>query len=60
MIVARLTERDDVTKSLLRGAPRLGLVLGPAPARAGPDDIIQTGTVECLLVRMWNNTGNLG
>jgi len=31
-----LTEHDDVIKSLLRGAPRLGLVLGPAPARAGP------------------------
>jgi len=26
-----LTEHDDVIKSLLRGAPRLGLALGPAP-----------------------------
>jgi len=30
-IVTRLTERDDVIKSLLREAPRLGLALGPAP-----------------------------
>jgi len=29
-IVTRLTEHDDVIKSLLRGAPRLGLALGPA------------------------------
>jgi len=29
--VTRLTEHDDVIKSLLRGAPRLGLALGPAP-----------------------------
>jgi len=36
MILTRLTEHDDVIKSLLRGAPRLGLALGPAPARAGP------------------------
>jgi len=36
-MVTRLTEHDDVIKSLLRGAPRLGLALGPAPARAGPD-----------------------
>jgi len=36
--IARLTEHDDVMKPLLRGAPRLGLALGPAPARAGPDD----------------------
>jgi len=34
-VMARLTERDDVTTPLLRGAPRLGLALGPAPARAG-------------------------
>jgi len=31
-----LTEHDDVIKSLFRGAPRLGVVLGPASARAGP------------------------
>jgi len=37
MIVIRLTEHDDVIKSLLKGAPRLGLPLGPASARAGPD-----------------------
>jgi len=36
-IVTQLTEHDDVIKSLLRGAPRLGLALAPAPARAGPD-----------------------
>jgi len=29
---------DDVITPLLRGAPRLGLALGPAPARAGPDN----------------------
>jgi len=29
-IVTRLTEHDDVIKSLLRGVPRLGLALGPA------------------------------
>jgi len=28
-IVTWLTEHDDVTKSLLRGAPRLGFTLGP-------------------------------
>jgi len=32
-----LTEHDGVKKALLTGAPRLGLALGPAPARAGPD-----------------------
>jgi len=32
-----LTEHDDVIKLLLSGAPRLGLALGPASARAGPD-----------------------
>jgi len=35
-IATRLTEHDDVVKSLLRGAPHLGLALGPASARAGP------------------------
>jgi len=33
--IARLTEHDDVIKPLLRGASRLGLALGPAPAKAG-------------------------
>jgi len=33
-IVQRLTEHDDVIKPLLKGGPRLGLALGPAPARA--------------------------
>jgi len=32
-----LTEHSDVITPLLRGAPRLDLGLGPAPARAGPD-----------------------
>jgi len=36
-IVTRLTKHDDEIKSLLRGAPRLGLALGPTSARAGPD-----------------------
>jgi len=31
-----LTEHDDVITPLLRGAPRLSLASGPAPARAGP------------------------
>jgi len=31
-----LTEHDDVIKSLLRGAPCLGLALGAASARVGP------------------------
>ena len=35
-IVTRLTEHGDVIISLLRGAPRLGLALAPALARAGP------------------------
>jgi len=30
-IVTQLSEHDDVMQSLLRGAPRLGLALGPAP-----------------------------
>jgi len=41
-IVTRLTEHDDVNKSLLRGAPRPGLALGPAPARAGPAYSVST------------------
>jgi len=36
-----LTEHDDVITPLLRGAPRLGLALGPAPARAGPAPSIE-------------------
>jgi len=36
-IVTRLTEHDDVIKSLLRGAPRPGLALGPASAGAGTE-----------------------
>jgi len=32
-----LTEHDDVITPLLRGGPRLGVALGTAPARAGPD-----------------------
>jgi len=35
-IVTRLTEHDDVIKSLLRGSPRPGLALGPEFTRAGP------------------------
>jgi len=31
-----VTEHDDAITPLLRGAPHLGLALGPAPARAGP------------------------
>jgi len=31
-----LTEHSDVITPLLRRAPRLGLALGPASARAGP------------------------
>jgi len=34
--IAQLTEHEDVIKLLLRGAPHLGLALGPAPAMAGP------------------------
>jgi len=34
--VSRLTEHYDVITPLLRGAPRLGLALGPTHARAGP------------------------
>jgi len=33
--MARLTEHDDVITPLLRWAPRLGLALGPALAKAG-------------------------
>ena len=38
--IVRLTEHDDVIKPPLRGAPRLGLALGPAPARASPEGAI--------------------
>ena len=31
---AELTENDDGITPLIRGAPRLGLALGTAPARA--------------------------
>jgi len=34
--VPRLTEHDDVITPLLRGAPRLGLALGPALAKDVP------------------------
>jgi len=36
MVIVRLTDHDDVRTQLVRGAPRLGLALGSAPARAGP------------------------
>jgi len=36
-VIVRLTEQDDVITPLLRGAPRLGLALGPALAKAGPE-----------------------
>jgi len=46
-----LTEHDDVIKPLLRGAPRLSLALGPAPARAGPvDDNIKTPEISGFAV----------
>ena len=44
-IVTRLTEHDEVIKSLLRGAPRLGLALGLGPARAGHDRRLQNSQV---------------
>jgi len=34
-VIVRLTEQDDVLAPLLGWAPRLGLVLGPALAKAG-------------------------
>jgi len=37
--MARLADHDDVIAPLVRGAPRLGLALGPTPARAGPDHV---------------------
>jgi len=37
MVVEWLTEQDDVIKPLLRGDPRRGLALSPAPAGAGPE-----------------------
>jgi len=33
-VIPRLTAHGDVITPLLRGAPRLGLALGPAPASA--------------------------
>jgi len=47
-----LTEHDDVIKSLLRGAPRLGLALGLASVRAGPayDANKSIGMAQNLLV----------
>jgi len=42
-IVTRLTECDDVIKSLFRGAPRLGRALGPVSVRAGPGDEVIKG-----------------
>jgi len=48
-----LTEHDDVITPLLRGAPRLGLALGPAPARADPVPIndLRLGKVGLRFVR---------
>jgi len=35
-VITQSTEHDDVITPLRREALRLGLALGPAPARAGP------------------------
>jgi len=56
--MARLTEHDDVIKPLLRGAPRQGLALGPAPARAGPILTI-LNPVATLVVALSNNNNYL-
>jgi len=39
-----LAEHNDIITPLIRGAPRLGLALGPAPAGAGPADEFKKGT----------------
>jgi len=54
-IVTRLTEHDDVIKSLLRGDPRPGLALGPASARAGPDH--DMSLVQTTNTGYWRNFG---
>jgi len=51
--IAQLTEHDDVIKPLLRGAPRLGLALGPAPERAGPENIQLENLLNFKNVRPW-------
>ena len=45
-----MTERDDIITPLLRRAPRLGLALGLAPAKAGPvaDDAMQMDVQKTL------------
>jgi len=45
MVITRVTEHDDVITPLLRGPPRLGLALCPAPAKAGP---VHKGIALCL------------
>jgi len=52
MIVIRLTEHDDVIKSLLRGAPRLGLALGPASASICP----ASAGAACHICLLCNST----
>jgi len=44
-VIARLTDHDGVITPLVRGAPRLGLALGPAPARAGPGWMISQARI---------------
>jgi len=58
--ITRLTEHDDVKTPLFRGAPRQGLSLGPAPARAGSDSDdaffkISNGVHRLLLSSIWCN-----
>jgi len=49
-IVTRLIEYNDVIQSLLRRAPRPGLTLGPAPARADPGCSIGTKRAYAITV----------
>jgi len=51
-----LTEQDDVIKLLLIGAPRLGLALGPAPARAGPAGVHGTAVNHRHLAKVRRTT----
>jgi len=44
--VAQWTEHDDFIKPLLRGAPRLGLALGPAPFQSSPEGVDVTARIK--------------
>jgi len=54
----RLTEHGDVITPLLGGAPRIGLALGPALVKAGPDHWC-VSSLKTLVTRSSKTTAQL-